>query len=221
MAEHTSTLPVSVVFLFIAVAGGIAHILGKRAAKQRGEAIEGAHGKRWQRLLAAACAVYVTVFSVLSLIRYEHLLCGLYDLGIFDSVVRNLVRGRFLVDFRCVYDHVSPVLVVCVPFYWVWDDPRVLLVIQSFVVGGAAVPLYLFVRGLTHDPRPAIMLAAAYLLHPLVSRVNLYDFHGAAFHPLAFFFTCYFFVKERRTALFVSAIVFIVSVPSSFFMISL
>ena len=207
MAEHTFTLPVSVVFLFIAVAGGIAHFLSKRVAKQGEKAGEGVYEKRWLHLLTAVCAAYVTVFSVLSLIRYEHLLCGLYDLGIFDSVVRNLTRGQFLVDFRGVYDHVSPILIVCVPFYWIWDDPRVLLVIQSLVVGGAAVPLYLFVRTLTRDPRPAIVLAVAYLLHPLVSRVNLYDFHGAAFHPLAFFFTCYFFAKGRRTALFVSAIV--------------
>lgn len=207
MAEHTFTFPVPIVFLFIAVVGGIAHLLGTRAAKQRQETVEGAHERQWPRLLIAACAIYVAVFSVLSLIRYEHLLCGLYDLGIFDSVVRNLTCGRFLVDFRGVYDHVSPILVVCVPFYWVWDDPRVLLVIQSVVVGGAAVPLYLFVRTLTRDPRPAIVMAAAYLLHPLVSRVNLYDFHGAAFHPLAFFFTCFFFARGKRRALFVSALV--------------
>ena len=207
MPDAASTFPISVVLALIAVAGAMAYVVAAKVYGIRPRLASRPCEGRYGLALAAMCTTYVTVFSTLSLIRYEHLYCGLYDLGIFDTVVWNLTRGRFLEDFRGPYDHLSPILLVCVPFHWVWDDPRTLLVLQSLVLGGAAVPLYLCARRLVGDPRPALVLSAAYLLHPFLARVNLYDFHGAAFHPLAFFFTCYFFVRGPWPALLGAAVV--------------
>ena len=205
MPEAVSTFPISVVLALIALVGGIAYVVAAKVAGSRATLPSPTHEGRYELALAAMCAVYVAVSMILSLIRYAHLHCGLYDLGIFDTVVWNLTRGRFFQDFRGASDHLSPIFLICVPFYWLWDDPRTLLVLQSFVLGGAAVPLYLCARALVGDPRPALVLAGAYLLHPLVSRVNLYDFHAAAFHPLAFFFTCYCFAKGRWVELLLAA----------------
>lgn len=77
---------------------------------------------------------------------------GGFDLGIFDQAVRNYAHLRlprspiknyhheFPPGFSLLGDHFSPVLVLAAPLYWLWDDPRVLLVAQAalFAVG---VPL--------------------------------------------------------------------------------
>lgn len=66
-----------------------------------------------------------------------------FDLGIFDQAVRAYSRFEpprspiknvhhgFPPEFSLLGDHFSPVLAVLAPLYWVWDDPRVLIVAQA------------------------------------------------------------------------------------------
>jgi len=205
MTHTATTVPMSGVFAALALAAGAAYLIAR--SRRRGPGLGApANEGRCRAILLAMAAAYAAVYLTLCLVRYEYLLCGLYDLGICDTVVRNLVRGRFLVDFRGVYDHFSPVFLVCVPFYWLWDDPRALFVIETAALAGAALPLYWFARRLIGDSRPALLLAAAYLLHPLLSRVNLYDFHEVVFHPLAFFVLCGCWVSGRWRAILPAAV---------------
>ncbi len=201
MDSRSFTFPISVVFLAIAAAAGAAYALAARKRELRPEP-SAAACRIW---LFAMCGVYFVVMVVLSFVRYEHLLCGLYDLGIFDTVVWNLSRGRFLYDFRGPFDHVSPALVLAAPLYWIVPDARWLLLLQSLAMAAAAAPLYAFACTILRDRRAGLVFAAAYLLHPFTARVNLFDFHAAALHPLAFFCLCYCYARRRWLATFVAA----------------
>ncbi|MFJ5674242.1 DUF2079 domain-containing protein [Streptomyces sp. NPDC093097] len=74
---------------------------------------------------------------------------GGFDLGIFDQGIRAYAHLRlpyseiknyhheFPPDFSLLGDHFSPILALLAPLYWIWDDPRVLILAQSalFAVG--------------------------------------------------------------------------------------
>jgi len=147
--------------------------------------------------LAAVVATVAVCFGATSLFRFDSLRCWVYDLGIFDSLCWFALRGKLSWYFGGPYDHFSPILLTCLPFYWLWPTPKTLLVIQACVLAFGAVPLYLIGRALWRDRSCALALCLAYLLNPLLSRVALYDFHAVAFLPVLFFYACWAFLTRR------------------------
>src|SRR5438874_979843 len=89
-------------------------------------------------LLCLLVGVYTYVLSVLSIRERAALYQFDEDLAIYDQIVWNTSRGRIFVSTLIQHatnmlgDHFSPVVAAFVPIYWVWPDPRVLLVGQSF-----------------------------------------------------------------------------------------
>ncbi|MFE9428029.1 DUF2079 domain-containing protein [Kitasatospora sp. NPDC006697] len=77
---------------------------------------------------------------------------GGFDLGIFDQGVRGYAHfglpvstlkwyhHEFPPGFSLLGDHFSPVLALLSPLYWIWDDPRSLLLGQALLFA-AGVPL--------------------------------------------------------------------------------
>ncbi|MFI5801726.1 DUF2079 domain-containing protein [Streptomyces sp. NPDC051561] len=99
--------------------------------------------------IAVLCFV---VGLAISLQQYQRLRLGGFDLGLFDQAIRAYARfelprstiknvhHEFPPDFSLLGDHFSPVLVVVAPLYWIWNDPRVLLVVQALLFA-SGVPL--------------------------------------------------------------------------------
>ncbi|MHC4713401.1 MAG: DUF2079 domain-containing protein [Planctomycetota bacterium] len=189
---------------FLAAAAGVllcsaAIALVFSAAKQG----RGAHGRLDSdgalaaRAVLVLGAVYFAVYAYLSVHRYNRLMCGLWDLGLFESVLANALNGRFLRDYRGAFDHLDLNLAFFLPFYAVWRDGRVLLVLQSLVLALAAWPLYLLAREVSGRRSTAALVAALYLLYPLLGAGNLYDFHVVCLSPLLFFSMLLFMVRKR------------------------
>ncbi|MEU9705965.1 DUF2079 domain-containing protein [Streptomyces sp. NPDC047981] len=75
-----------------------------------------------------------------------------FDLGIFDQAVRayahfelprspiKSVHHEFPPDFTLLGDHFTPLLALLAPLYWVWDDPRSLILAQALLFA-AGVPV--------------------------------------------------------------------------------
>src|SRR3989344_8930775 len=65
-----------------------------------------------------------------------------WDLGFFDQLVWKVSQGIFpyssLNNVNLLANHFSPVLFMLAPFYWIWSDPRSLLIIQALVMVGAS-----------------------------------------------------------------------------------
>ncbi len=171
------------------------------SATRRGRAIPGGvdpNGALAVRAVLVLGAVYFVVYTYLSVHRYNRLMCGLWDLGLFESVLANALNGRFLRDYRGAFDHLDLNLAFFLPFYAVWRDGRILLVLQSLALALAAWPLYLLAREISGRRSTAAVVAALYLLYPLLGAGNLYDFHVVCLSPLLFFSMLLFMVRERR-----------------------
>lgn len=135
------------------------------------------------------------VYSVLSLVKFANFTAGAYDLVIFDQAVRSYSQFRLPVaivkgvhndfgpGFTVLGDHWSPILAVLAPLYWVFDDPRTLLVAQAVLLAVAAVPLWVFARRALGG-RVAYAVAVAYTISWPVVEAAAFDFHEVAFVPL-------------------------------------
>jgi uncharacterized membrane protein len=97
-------------------------------------------------------------------------------------------------------DHFHPALMLLAPAYWIWNDTRVLLVVQALLLAAASLPVFWWAR-----PRlglaGALSVQLAFLgFWGLLSGV-IFDFHELALAVPAMSFGLYALL-ERRTRLF-------------------
>jgi len=148
--------------------------------------------------LLAFCMLFFLIYSLLSCWKYDNLWFGLWDLGIFDSMIYKMSNfDAFMQDFRGGFDHFSPAAVLFAPLYWIFNSPKVLLWAQSFLLAAAAIPLFYCVKSKSKSPLTAIIIAAMYLLNPFLSRFALFEFHIECMFPLVFFSAWYFYEQKK------------------------
>ena len=132
-----------------------------------------------------------------------------YDLVIFDQAVRSYAHlrpGIAIVkgihngggpDFSILGDHWSPIVAVAAPFYWIYDGPQTLLVLQGAAFAAAIPFIWLFVRRLAPHRAgvgAAYFTAGAYALSWPIAEAAAFGFHEVAFVPVA---TAAFFERAQ------------------------
>lgn len=126
---------------------------------------------------------YASYFSFFTLRNHWNLRTAAYDMAIEDNVVFNLMRGEFFKSSPIFGHegshfgfHATLFGYVLVPFYAMAPRPETLLIIQAVLIGGAAIPLFLFAKNRLGSYQGAL-LAAMYLFYAPLHGANLYDFH--------------------------------------------
>ena len=188
----------------------------------------------YRLILIALMIAYTALFAGLALAQHAGMRTHKADFGQIAQAVWNSSRGRFVEMTDNGYiatrmtDHVEPILALISPVMWLWDDTRVLLVLQAVVVALGAWPLYelallLFDRTLPparrrhiweSEPlrrltRPlSLALVAAYLLAPQLQAALLTEFHAV---PLAvpLILWALWAVEARRWAQFSVALILV------------
>jgi uncharacterized membrane protein len=139
----------------------------------------------WQIGLVLIVTAYVTYFTGLTLDIHHGLGTSSYDSALYDQGV--WLMSRFDAPFvtlmgrNLMGDHTSFILGLLVPFYWLFPAAGTLFFAQALVIGLGAVPVFLYARRRLGSEAMALVLAAAYLLHPAVGWTNLENFHPDAF----------------------------------------
>ncbi|MEW6104646.1 MAG: DUF2079 domain-containing protein, partial [bacterium] len=145
-------------------------------------------------------SIYIAVYSYLSIIQYNGFFTGHWDLAGFDQAMWNTINGKILdttmYGHNFLGEHFSPMLLILVPFYYLWQDPRMLLFLQSLFLGLGAIPIFLIARDKLKHNLLSLSFSFAYLLHPFLSRINLTEFHEICLAPFFLLFTFYFL--QRR-----------------------
>lgn len=132
-------------------------------------------------------AVIVLLFSVyfggLALRQYDALITGI-DLANADQTVWSTVNGQLfrMTTYPSMTNrlgmHVEPILLALVPLYAVAPSAKTLLLVQVFMLGLAAVPLYLLSVEAIGRPTLALAFPLLYMLSPAVHNAALSDFHA-------------------------------------------
>jgi uncharacterized membrane protein len=134
----------------------------------------------------AVGAGFFAVYAVYSLSRFAQFATGAYDLGIFDQAVRAYAHLRAPVvpikgdGYLVLGDHFHPIIALLAPAYWVWDDPRVLLLAQAALVAASAVLVLRFATRRL-GPRAGLLVAVGYGAGWAVQVMVQFDFHEVAF----------------------------------------
>ncbi|HSL50217.1 MAG TPA: DUF2079 domain-containing protein [Candidatus Deferrimicrobiaceae bacterium] len=139
---------------------------------------------RPRRAVLIGVAGYAVVFSFVTVTRHFTFATHALDLGYYVQLVWNLARGAgpyvSLPEMHAWGDHLSPIMYLFVPAYWVAPGPVVLLVAQSVALALGGIAVFGLARARLGDERPAAAFALLYLANPSLHGINVRDFHAAA-----------------------------------------
>ncbi len=176
-----------------------------------------AQRRLWLSLVGAAAAAYAVWFSYHTVVWHLSVRSG-YDLAIQDNILWNLLHGGPFFKAAPTLGptgshfgrHATLVSYLLLPFYAVHSSAATLLVLQSTLLGAAAVPLFLFARRQLGDAGGAVV-ALAYLLHPALQQSNLFEFHYVKL-GLPFFYAALWLLDagRRRWALVAAGLTLLV-----------
>ncbi len=128
----------------------------------------------------AVFVVLVTLYAAVSFQQYHRMDSYIFDLGFFESVVRDYAHGHLpdlqVTDTTTAALHFSPALAVLAPLVLVWPSPLAILLAQAVAVAAGVVPLMRAAgRGAT-----AWVVAVSYGLAPGLAALIGFDFHEVA-----------------------------------------
>lgn len=162
---------------------------------------------RWAALtlVLTAASAYIAYTGYFTIQNHRQIGTMAFDLGIYDNLMYNAMHGRFFhspVLFgpgnrSYLAGHAELAMVLFVPFYALRPHAETMLLIQSVVLGLAALPLYLFAEKLVARGA-AVLLCLGYLLFAPLHGPHFYDFHWL---PLAIFFHfwLYYAIVTRKS----------------------
>lgn len=153
-------------------------------------------------VLVALVVVTCVAYGAFALLRHANFLTAGYDLGLFDQAVRGYAGfGAPISDlkgpgYNLLGNHFHPILAVLAPLYWIWDDPRVLLLAQVGLIAASIVPVYLMARARL-DSWCAGLLGFAYAFSWPIQAMVDFDFHEVAFALPLLAWTVYLLDRRR------------------------
>lgn len=165
-------------------------------------------------ILGVLIFVYIVYFSLASIARHNAYYTNYYDLAIMDQTVYNTFKGRFLEltdpegvnNIKRMAIHNDFFLALLAPFYFIYQGPETLLVIQTIIIAFGALGLYLLGNRVLKNKWISILFAFAYLMFVPLQRANLFDFHAVSVVPTFLIFMFYFGMTKRYFWSFVFAL---------------
>jgi len=159
-------------------------------------------------LVYSLMIVYIAIFSTLSILQHNRFNTYGFDLGIHDQVLWGYSQGNVpmfssLLGMFGLGDHMTPIMILLTPLYWIYSDVRCLLFFQCAFLSLGALPIYWLAKDKLKSNFLAVSLAASYLLFPALEYVNMYEFHPVALSITFLLFMLYFLYKERYIRYFI------------------
>lgn len=93
--------------------------------------------------------------------------------------------------------HADFLLILLAPFYFIWSNPKMLLIIQSIGLALGALPLFWLAKKVLKNRWVAAIFAIGYLLYPTIQLNALHDFHATSLSTTFFLFSFWYFVEEK------------------------
>lgn len=159
----------------------------------------------YKKLLYLLIILFCSYFIFLSFSRHDNFYSRRLDLGNMDQTVWNVANGNGFTltdpygenqESRLAV-HADFLLIFLAPLYYIWSDPRMLLLVQTIVLGMGALPVYWLARDKLKSEKPAILFSAAFLLYPTIQRNLLHDFHAVALSTTFLLFAYWYMHKNQ------------------------
>lgn len=121
------------------------------------------------------------LYSTLSVLRHMHFQSGGFDLGLYDQAIWRF--SQFLDPYNTVKqriifgDHLILTLPLLSPVFYIWNDVRMLLIVQAFAISVSAIPIYLVALKRTKSIISAWAVTIVYSLFFGIQFGIFFDFH--------------------------------------------
>lgn len=142
------------------------------------------------------------LYSLLSLLRHTHFQSSAFDLGIFDQTIWqyahflnpfNTIKERFVLG-----DHLTLVLPLLAPIFWIWDDVRILLISQAVFISFSAIPIYWLARLRKFSPFVSLGISFIYSAFYGIQSAVVFDFHPVILGVALLAWFIYFFEAKKK-----------------------
>lgn len=141
--------------------------------------------------LLAALIFCFAVFIWIKISQHYTFRTGTYDLSMFDSALSNTLKGNFMytswLGRNFFSEHFSPILLLILPFYLIYDSPITLLIFQAVAVILSIIPLYKLAKESISEPLVPAAIVLAYLNYRYLLNGFMFDFHMEIFEPACIF----------------------------------
>ncbi len=136
------------------------------------------------RFVWTALIAFGVLLAGLSIARYQAYNAGMLDLGNMAQAIWSSTQGQPLVftftdgPTSRLALHVELIYFLFTPFYAIWPDPRLLLIVQAALFASGVIPTYRLAVRRIESIFAARAAALIYLLYPVAQTAVLFDFHG-------------------------------------------
>ena len=160
--------------------------------------------------------IIVSTLTLLTCSSLRHILfqSTAYDLAIFDNGIYLISQGKIpFVSLRGIHilgDHAAFILYAIAGLYKIYPSVYWLFGLQAIALSLGALPVWQLARNANLNHNLATVIAASYLLYPLIFNLNLFDFHPETLTLPAFFWAL-LAVRINNTLMFSLALIFILS----------
>lgn len=156
-------------------------------------------------ILTLAIFLFVGYFTSMAFLRHDNFHSLRLDLGNMDQTVWNVLNGHGFtltdpvgtVQESRLAVHADFLLILLAPFYLIWANPKMLLIIQTIMLALGAVPIFWIARKVLHDRWLALLFSITYLLYPTVQLNTLHDFHATSLTTTFFIFAFWYYIEEK------------------------
>ncbi len=159
----------------------------------------------YELLVFLSAVIYSAYFTLATFLKYDNYYTGRFDLGNMAQTVWNTIHGKIFLltdpngtrEISRLAFHADFILILLSPFYLLWEDPRMLLLIQTLALSLGGIFVYLISNNILKNKLLSLIIAICYFLNPAVNYVNLFDFHAVALATTFFLGAFYFSLRSN------------------------
>lgn len=177
-----------------------------------------------KQILFFFLSICFLIYSYITVTSHNHFLTFGWDLGFFDQLIWKVSRFIYPISslnkVNILANHFSPVLFFFAPLYWLWSDPRMLLIAQTFLVVFAAYPLYNLALLKTNNRLFSLAIVFSYLFFLGTQWSILNEFHELTVAPLFIALTFYGLEKKNKIAYWIGIMGLLITKEEMSFLVS-
>ncbi|MBI3573255.1 MAG: DUF2079 domain-containing protein [Candidatus Kerfeldbacteria bacterium] len=145
----------------------------------------------WQKpkwWVTIGVVLFCIFFGLVTWLKHINFQTSQFDLGNMDQIMWQTLHGHFfqmtspvsgILQSR-VAIHADFLLLTYLPFYLVWHDPRIMMLVQVLAVASGAWPLF-WLGAKRLSPTFGAAVAIAYLFYPALQWAVIFDVHAVVF----------------------------------------
>ncbi|MFZ2025131.1 MAG: DUF2079 domain-containing protein [Microgenomates group bacterium] len=157
------------------------------------------------------CLILTILYSTLSIIRHNHFQSGAFDLGLFDQAVWKF--GHMLGPYNTIKDRIlfGDHFVLTMPvfgiLFYLWDNVRMLLIVQALVIVTSAIPIFLIAKKRLSSSFSAFCVGIMYSLFYGIQFGVYFDFHPIIIGVAIISWLAYFWEYNKKVLFWIMLVV--------------